>query len=81
MASAPATDYCRSISRLVCLTATVILSPLPVVTNAAPIQKRPKPVWQGYGFLPGYRQPLSNSIQLYKQKHARPRLSRADQRH
>jgi len=81
MASAQPTDYCRSMSRLVCLTATIIMSLLPVVANAAPIQKRPKPVWQGYGFLPGYRQPLSNSIPLYKQKDAMRRLSRADRRH
>ncbi|WP_183246777.1 hypothetical protein [Bradyrhizobium sp. cir1] len=68
-------------SRLVYLAATIMLSLLPVVANAAPIQKRPKPVWQGYGFLPGYRQPLSNSIPLYKQKDAMRRLSRADRRH
>ncbi|SFN84615.1 hypothetical protein SAMN05216573_12381 [Bradyrhizobium sp. Rc3b] len=67
--------------RLVCLTATIILSLLPLVARAAPIQKGPKPIWQGYGFLPGYRQPLSDSIPLYKQKESMGRLSRPNRRH
>jgi hypothetical protein len=55
MAFAQPTDYYQSMSRLVCLTATIILPLLSVVANAAPIKKGPNPVWQGYGFLPGYR--------------------------
>ncbi|MGY3391758.1 hypothetical protein ACVWW6_004349 [Bradyrhizobium sp. USDA 3311] len=68
-------------SRLMCLFIAVILSLLPAVAPAEPAQKRPKPVWHGYGFLPGYRQPLSNSIPLYKQKDAMRRLARNDRRH
>lgn len=68
-------------SRPLCLFVAVILSLLPAVAPAEPAQKRPKPVWKGYGFLPGYRQPLSNSIPLYKQKDATRRMSRADRRH
>ncbi|MCW2021285.1 MULTISPECIES: hypothetical protein [Bradyrhizobium] len=73
--------YGRSMSRLMCLFVAVILSLLPAVAPAEPAQKRPKPVWHGYGFLPGYRQPLSNSIPLYKQKDAMRRLARNDRRH
>ncbi|WP_407188831.1 hypothetical protein [Bradyrhizobium centrosematis] len=76
-----ASVYRRSMSRLLCLFVAVILSLLPAVAPAEPVQKRPKPVWKGYGFLPGYRQPLSNSIPLYKQKDAMRRLARNDRRH
>jgi len=68
-------------SRLMCLFVAVILSLLPAVASAEPAQKRPKQAWHGYGFLPGYRQPLSNSIPLYKQKDAMRRLARSDRRH
>ncbi|TFW61220.1 hypothetical protein CT676_10110 [Bradyrhizobium sp. MOS001] len=68
-------------SRLMCLFVAVILSLLPAVAPAEPVQKRPKQAWHGYGFLPGYRQPLSNSIPLYKQKEAMRRMSRSDRRH
>ena len=68
-------------SRRLCRFIAVILSLPPAVATAEPVQKRPKPVWKGYGFLPGYRQPLSNSIPLYKQKDAMRRLARNDRRH
>ena len=67
-------------SRLVCLSVAIILSLLPATAPAAS-NKPAKPVWKGYGFLPGYRQPLSNSIPLYKQKDAMRRLARNDRRH
>ena len=68
-------------SRLVCLSvAIIILSLLPATAPAASTQKRPKPVWHGYGFLPGYRQPLSNSVPLYKQKDVMRRLARSNRR-
>lgn len=67
--------------RLMCLSVAIILSLLPTLASAESVQKRPKQAWHGYGFLPGYRQPLSNSIPLYKQKDAMRRLSRADRRH
>lgn len=81
MAFQQASVYGRCMSRLVCLFVAAILSLLPAVALAEPVQKRPKPVWKGYGFLPGYRQPLSNSIPLYKQKDAMRRLARNDRRH
>ncbi|AWM08632.1 hypothetical protein HAU86_18450 [Bradyrhizobium symbiodeficiens] len=81
MARRELTVYGLSMSRFMCLFVAVILSLLPAVASADPAQKRHKPVWKGYGFLPGYRQPLSNSIPLYKQKDAMRRLARNDRRH
>src|SRR4051795_13650452 len=81
MACRHPTVYGRSMSRLMCLSVAIILSLLPAVAAAASIQKRPKQAWHGYGFLPGYRQPLSNSIPLYKQKEAMRRMSPSDRRH
>jgi hypothetical protein len=45
-----------------------------------PFHKRPAPHWRGYGFLPGYQQPLSNSVPLYAQKAAALRMARRDRR-
>ncbi|MGY3650766.1 hypothetical protein ACVWW2_006057 [Bradyrhizobium sp. LM4.3] len=81
MAFPDSTVYRQSMSRLMCLSVAVVLSLLPAVAPAASIQKRPKQAWHGYGFLPGYRQPLSNSVPLYKQKEAMRRMSRSDRRH
>jgi hypothetical protein len=75
------TVYGLFMSRLMCLFVAIVLSLLPAVAPAASIQKRPKQAWHGYGFLPGYRQPLSNSIPLYKQKEAMRRMSPSDRRH
>ena len=75
------TVYGVLMSRLVCLSIAVVLSLLSVVAQAAPVHKRPAPRWHGYGFLPGYHQPLSNSIPLYAQKDAMQRLARHDRRH
>jgi hypothetical protein len=57
-------------SRVVCLSIAVVLSLLSAVATAAPAVKRPAQHWHGYGFLPGYHQPPSNSIPLYAQKAA-----------
>src|SRR4051794_41883523 len=81
MAFPDSTVYRHSMSRLMCLFVAVTLSLLPAVAPAASTQKRSKQVWHGYGFLPGYRQPLSNSIPLYKQKEAMRRMSPSDRRH
>ena len=62
-------------SRLMCLFIAAALSLLSLTAQAAPVHKRPKPVWHGYGFLPGYRQPPSNSQPLYGQKAAAFRLA------
>jgi len=66
MAFPRSTLYGRIMSRFLCLFVAALLSLLPVTAPAAPIHK--KQVWRGYGFLPGYRQPLSNSQPIYKQK-------------
>jgi hypothetical protein len=67
-------------SRFACLSLAVVLSLLSVVATAGPIQKRPAPRWHGYGFLPGYEQPLSNSQPLYAQKDAMRRLASRQKR-
>jgi hypothetical protein len=63
-----------------CLFISVVLSLPSVVALAAPVHKRPATRWHGYGFLPGYHQPLSNSIPLYAQKDAMQRLARGHRR-
>jgi hypothetical protein len=80
MAIAPPAPYRARMSRFLCLSVALVLSLLPSLAPADPVQKRPKPVWHGYGFLPGYRQPLSNSIPLYKQKDANRRIARSERR-
>jgi hypothetical protein len=69
-----------SMSRLVCLSIAVALALLSVAAQAAPVQKKPKPVWHGYGFLPGYQQPLSNSQPVFAQKDGLRRLARQNRR-
>src|SRR5258705_8059735 len=67
-------------SRLVFLSIAIVLSLLPVVAPAAPAHKRPAPRWHGYGYLPGYQQPLNNSLPAYKQKAGASRLARYNRR-
>src|SRR3954468_3473616 len=67
-------------SRLLCLSLAVVLSLISVAAPAAPVHKRSKPDRHGYGFLPGYRQPLSNSLPLYMQKNALRRLASRERR-
>jgi hypothetical protein len=73
------TVYGALMSRLMCLLIAVVLSLLSVAAPAAPIHKRP-PRWHGYGFLPGYHQPLSNSLPLFAQEPAVLRMARRDRR-
>src|SRR6202020_3464683 len=75
----------RLMSRLVCLSIAIVLSLLSVVATAAPIHKPPgyKPPargWHGYGFLPGYHQPLNNSLPLYAQEASTLRGARRGRR-
>ncbi len=70
--------YGDPMSRFMCLSISVVLSLLPVVAPAAPMHKRP--LWHGYGFLPGYHQPLNNSLPLYAQKDAMRRLAKTERR-
>lgn len=76
----PPDVYGAPMSRIVCLSIAVVLSLLSVAAQAAAVHKRPKPVWHGYGFLPGYHQPVSNSQPLFAQKNAMRRLARQNRR-
>jgi hypothetical protein len=76
MALPEPTVYGRPMSRISFPLIAAVLSLLPVTAPAAQVHKRPAPLWHGYGFLPGYHQPLSNSLPLYKQKDAMRRLAR-----
>ena len=67
-------------SRLVILLTAIVLSLLSVAALAAPVHKRPAPRWHGYGFLPGYRQPPSNSQPLDVQKIPMRRMARGNRR-
>ena len=72
--------YGAPMARFVNPSVCVVLFLLSVVAQAAPAHKRPAPLWRGYGFLPGYHQPLSNSQPLYAQKDAMRRLARRERR-
>jgi hypothetical protein len=74
------TVYGAAMSRLVSLSIAAVLSLLPAVAAATPVHKPPAPRWHGYGFLPGYHQPLSNSLPLYAQKDAIRRLASRERR-
>jgi hypothetical protein len=80
MALPPPTVYDARMSRSLCLSLALILSLLSVVATAAPIHKRPVQRWHGYGFLPGYQQPPSNSLPLYAQKDVMRRLASRQRR-
>lgn len=64
-------------SRL-CLSLALVLSLISVAAEAAAQKRAPR--WHGYGFLPGYHQPLSNSVPLFKQKAADLRMARRQRR-
>jgi hypothetical protein len=67
-------------SRLLFLFVAIALSLCPVIAPAAPAHKKPAPHWHGYGFLPGYQQPLNNTLPLYKQKAGTARYARQNRR-
>ena len=68
-------------SRLMYLFIAVVLSLSSGSAQAAPVHKKPVPQhWHGYGFLPGYHQPLNNSQPLYAQKDAMRREARHNRR-
>ncbi|MDB5620486.1 hypothetical protein [Tardiphaga sp.] len=54
-------------SRFICLSIAAVLSLSCALAQAAPAQKRTAKVWKGYGFLPGYHQPLNNAAPWFKQ--------------
>jgi hypothetical protein len=78
MAPQPSNLYGVRMSRLMCLSIAVMLSLFSVAAPAAPVHKRP--AWRGYGYLPGYHQPLNNSLPLYAQKDATRRWARSERR-
>src|SRR4051794_10300921 len=55
-------------TRFTALPLALALSLVATLAQAAPAYKKPKPVWHGYGFLPGYHQPPSNSQPIYAQR-------------
>ncbi|HVX78497.1 MAG TPA: hypothetical protein VHB49_20390 [Bradyrhizobium sp.] len=55
-------------ARPIFLSVAVVLLLFSVLVQAAPLHKRPVSRWHGYGFLPGYHQPPSNSLPLFAQK-------------
>ena len=65
--------------RVVSLSIAIVLSLLSVDALAAPVHKRSH--WHGYGFLPGYRQPLNKNLPPYARKAGLRRLVRRDRRH
>ena len=52
-------------SRISSVSSMLLLALLPAIAFGAPVHKRPASHWHGYGFLPGYHQPISNSIPIY----------------
>ena len=80
MAFPQPTVYDVPMSRFLCLLIAVVLSLLPVTAPAAPLHKRPPARWHGYGFLPGYHQPLSNSLPLFDQDPKVLRTARRERR-
>jgi len=72
--------YAGLMSRLMFLSIAAVLSLLPAVAPAAPVHHRPAPRFHGYGFLPGYHQPLNNSLPAYAQTAAVSRLARHNRR-
>ncbi|WP_371424458.1 hypothetical protein [Tardiphaga sp.] len=67
-------------SRFMCLSIALVMSLTSAVALAAPVKKKPQQ-WKGYGFLPGYHQPLNNSVPLFMQKRADLRMAKRDRRH
>jgi hypothetical protein len=79
MASREPTVYGVLMSCLMRLSIAVVLSLPPGVATAAPVHKSAQH-WHGYGFLPGYHQPLNNSLPLYAQKDATRRWASHERR-
>jgi hypothetical protein len=46
----------------------ILATLLPAIALAAPAHKRHIHRWHGYGFLPGYHQPPSNSVPVFAAK-------------
>jgi hypothetical protein len=55
-------------TRIFAASTVVLVALLPAVVFAAPAHKRHIYRWHGYGFLPGYHQPPSNSVPVFSRK-------------
>jgi hypothetical protein len=65
--------------RILFLSIAVVLSLLSAIAPAASAHKRAAR-WHGYGFLPGYQQPLNNTRPLYAQRAGVARHARQNRR-
>jgi len=52
------------------LSLAIILLLMPVLARAEPPHRQHIYKWHGYGFLPGYHQPPSNSVPIYSNRSA-----------
>jgi hypothetical protein len=66
--------------RLLCLSIAVVVSLSSVTAQAGPARKQSPQRWHGYGFLPGYHQPLSNAVPLIRMKDSELRMARRERR-
>jgi hypothetical protein len=57
-------------SRILSLSSIILLSLLPAIALAVPAHTRHVARWHGYGFLPGYHQPPSNTVPVLGPKGA-----------
>jgi hypothetical protein len=80
MARGQPSVYGPPMSRLICLSIALVLSLLCAAAQASPGHQRQAPRWHGYGFLPGYHQPLNNSVPLFRQKASDLRMARRARR-
>jgi hypothetical protein len=66
------TVYVAAMKRIISLSSAILLLLLPDITFAASAHKKSYGRWHGYGFLPGYRQPVNNTIPVYGRNRGRP---------
>jgi hypothetical protein len=57
-------------SRILSASVIVLISLLPAMTSGASAPKRHATRWHGYGFLPGYHQPVNNAVPVFGRKGA-----------
>jgi hypothetical protein len=57
--------YGTVVARAFSVSGAILLWLLPAIAFAAPAHQRHVYHWHGYGFLPGYHQPPSNSVPVY----------------
>jgi hypothetical protein len=55
-------------TRTFAASSAILVALMPAIAFAAPAHKRHIYRWHGYGFLPGYHQPPSNSVPVFGSK-------------